>query len=152
MAELSDLIRRTKRVAIEDFVTKRVLTDITTEIGKRIFEKGLDSNNARIGTYTKSYVKYGRKKENLGSSRKVILVLSGAMESDWKFLVLPDGNYGSGFTVSTTSGKGKSLTNYEKSFIVEHTYSKKIFSLGKKEDKQIQVNMEKELTRYLSKL
>ena len=152
MANLDELIRKTKRLSIHSRVTQRVLQSVHVDTDERIFTKGKDSNNARIGTYTKSYVKYGRKKEGWGSSRKVILQLTGAMQSDWKFLVLPDGTYGSGFTASTTSKKGKTLTNYEKSFIVEHTYGKRIFALTNNEDKSIDIRLEKESTRFLSKL
>lgn len=152
MAELNELIRKMKRLNVHSKVTQRVIESVHVDTDKRIFTKGLDSKNSRIGLYTKSYVKYGRKKEGWGTSRKVILQLTGAMQTDWKFLVLPGGNYGSGFTASATSKKGKSLTNFEKSFMVEQTYGKQIFTLTDKENKSIGIRMEKELTRFLAKL
>lgn len=152
VADLNELIRKIKRVNVHDKVTQRVLESVHVDTDKRIFTQGRDSNNSRIGTYTKSYVKYGRKKEGWGTSRKVILQLTGSMQSDYKFLPLPGGNYGSGFTTSTTSKKGKTLTNYEKSFIVEHTYGKRIFALTNKEEKSIEIRIDKELTKFLSKL
>jgi hypothetical protein len=152
VASLESLIKNTKAAALNDKVLQRVLQSVHTDTDERIFKKGLASDGSRIGRYTKSYVKYGRKAEGWGSSRKVILQLTGAMQTDWKFLVLPNGQYGSGFTSSVTSESGKTLTNYEKSFIVENTYNKKIFALTDAEDKSISVKMDKELTRFLSKL
>jgi len=152
VASLESLIKNTKATALRDKVLQRVLESIHVDVDERIFEKGLASDGGRIGRYTKSYVKYGRKAEGWGSSRKVILQLTGAMQTDWKFLVLPNGNYGSGFTSSVTSESGKTLTNYEKSFIVENTYKKKIFALTDKEDKEISIRLEKETAKFLSKL
>ncbi len=142
MASLENLIKRTRRLSLHDKVTRRVLADITVQIEVRIFEKGLDSNNNLIGVYSIGYQKT-RQREGYPISKKVILQARGDMRSDWTFLVLPGGNYGSGFN---RSGE------YGKSLLVEHIYDKKIFSLSQNEDKEIEINLDKELTKFLSKL
>ena len=142
VASLENLIKRTRRLSLHDKVTQRVLADITVQIEIRIFEKGLDSSNNLIGIYSKGYQKT-RKREGYPVSKKVILQAQGDMRADWVFLVLPSGNYGSGF-----NRRGE----YGKSLLVEHIYDKKIFSLSKNEDKEIEINLEKELDRFYSKL
>ena len=143
MADLNELVRKLKRNSIHSKVTQRVLFSVHTDTDKRIFKQGNAADGSKIGTYTKSYVKYGRKKEGWGLSRKVILQLTGQMHNDYVFLVLSNGNYGSGFNNDI---------NFDKSEFVEATYKKPVFALTKTEDKSIEVRMEKELTIFFNKL
>ncbi len=143
MADLNELIRKIKRINVHSKVTQRVLQSVHTDTEKRIFKQGKAADGSKIGTYTKSYVKYGRKKEGWGPSRKVILQLKGQMINDYVFLVLPNGDYGSGFNNDV---------NFDKSEFVEATYKKPIFALTTGEDKSIEVRMEKGLDKFFSKL
>lgn len=140
MAELDGLINRLKTVSFRSKVTEKVLNTIHVMTDERIFTRGKAADNSNIGTYAKSYVKYGRKKEGWGPSRKTILQLTSQMVNDYKFLVLPNGNYGSGFTNSK---------NFDKSEWVENTYDKVIFDLTNAEDKKMGLLLEKELDKLL---
>jgi hypothetical protein len=143
VADLNELIRKIKRVNIHDKVTQRVLESVHVDTDKRIFKQGKAADNSKIGTYTKPYVKYGRRHEGWGPSRKVILQLTSQMVNDYKFLVLSNGNYGSGFS---------NTKNFDKSEWVESTYKKEIFALTDQEEKSIDVRIDKELTKFLAKL
>lgn len=134
-----------KRLNVHSKVTQRVLQSVHTDTDRRIFRDGIDANSKLIGIYSKSYQKTRRRKA-YPISRKVILQATGQMVNDYKFLVLPDGNYGSGFS---------NTKNFDKSEWVEDTYEYKrdgIFGLTVNEEKSIDVRMEKELTRFLAKL
>lgn len=135
-------------------VTQRVLQSVHTDTDRRIFKEGRSANGKALGTYSKGYqrtrrkgiiyVRKGVKRSNTYPSiTKIILQATSQMNNDYTFLVLPDGNYGSGFN-NDVNGK--------KSEWVEATYKKPIFKLTKQEEKSISVRMDKELTRFLSKL
>ena len=154
MADLSELIRKTKRLAIHDKVTQRVLASIHEMTDKRIFKEGRSASGKALGTYSKGYqrtrkkgvlyVRKGVKRNNTYPSiTKIILQATSQMNNDYVFLVLPDGNYGSGFN---------NEKNFDKSEWVESTYKKPIFKLTRAEEKQIDIRMEKELDRYFSRL
>lgn len=145
MAELNELIRRLKVANVHSKVTQRVLQSVHTDTDRRIFRDGIDANSKLIGVYSKSYQKT-RRREGYPISRKVILQATSLMVNDYKFLVLQDGNYGSGFS---------NTKNFDKSEWVEGTYDYKkdgIFGLTQSEDKSIDIRMEKELTKFLNKL
>ncbi|GAG80841.1 unnamed protein product [marine sediment metagenome] len=127
---------------MRDKVLRRVLETVHVMTDQRIFRDGIDANGKLIGTYSTSYQKT-RRRENYPMSRKVILQATSQMVNDYKFLVLPDGNYGSGFSNDA---------NYDKSIWVEKTYKKPIFELTDSEDKKMEVLLEKELSKYLGKL
>ncbi len=154
MADLNELIRKLKRVNVHSKVTQRVLFSVHTDTDKRIFKKGMDANGQSLGRYSKSYMRTRRKgvlyvskgkkvSNTYPGGTKVILQATTAMNNDYTFLVLPNGNYGSGFNNDF---------NFDKSEFVEATYKKPIFDLTREEDKSIEVRMEKELTRFLNKL
>ena len=154
MADLSELIRKTKRLAIHDKVTQRVLASIHEMTDTRIFKEGRSASGKALGTYSKGYqrtrkkgilyVRKGVKRNNTYPSiTKIILQATSQMNNDYVFLVLPNGNYGSGFNNDK---------NFDKSEWVENTYGKKIFALTRSEDKSIDIRMEKELTRFYNKL
>ena len=152
--DLSELIKKTKALNLRDKVIRRVLQTVHTMTDKRIFKKGIDANGKVLGTYSKGYqrtrrkgilyVKKGVKKKNTYPGiTKIILQATSQMVNDYKFLVLPDGNYGSGFS---------NTKNFDKSFWVEDTYDKLIFELTDSEDKKMEVLLEKEMSKFLRKL
>ena len=142
MADLNELIRKLKRASFHKKVTERVLQTVHVMTDQRIFRDGIDANGKLIGVYTKEYQKT-RRRENYPISKKVILQATSQMVNDYKFLVLPDGNYGSGFS---------NTKNFDKSEWVEDTYDTVIFDLTNSEVKKKDAIMEKELTRFFSKL
>ena len=144
MANLDELIKRTKKTRLRDLVTKRVLQTIHVMVEKRIFDSGIDVKGSLIGVYSEPYQKTRRKK-GYPISRKVILQAESQMVNDFKLLVL-GGEYGSGFTNNF---------NYDKSKWVEDTYNYQrdgIFGVSKSEDAQITKLMDKELQKVFNKL
>ncbi len=140
--DLNNLIKKTKALNLRDKVIRRVLQTVHVMTDQRIFRDGIDANGKLIGTYSEGYQKTRRRK-NYPISRKVILQATSQMVNDYKFLVLPDGNFGSGFS---------NTKNFDKSFWVEDTYDKPIFELTDSEDKKLEILLEKEMDKFLSKL
>jgi hypothetical protein len=140
--DLNNLIKKTKVLNLRDKVIRRVLQTVHVMTDQRIFRDGIDANGKLIGTYSASYQKTRRRK-NYPISKKVILQATSQMVNDYKFLVLADGNYGSGFS---------NTKNFDKSFWVEDTYDKSIFELTDSEDKKMEVLLEREMSKFLSKL
>jgi hypothetical protein len=154
VAELNELIRKIKVLNVHSKVTQRVLQSVHTDTDRRIFKEGRSANGKALGTYSKGYqrtrrkgiiyVSKGKKERNTYPGiTKINLQARGDMNRDYVFLVLADGNYGSGFNNDF---------NAEKSEWVESTYKKPIFRLTRSEEKSIGVRMDKELTRFLSRL
>ena len=141
MANLENLVKKIGKVAINDKVTKRVLQTVHTMTDQRIFRDGIDANSKLIGVYSKKYQRT-RKKENYPISKKVILQATSQMVNDYKLLVLGK-NYASGFS---------NTKNYNKSKWVEDTYNTEIFELTQSEEKKMNAILERELSKYLSKL
>ena len=140
--DLNNFIKKTTALNLRDKVIRRVLQTIHVMTDQRIFRDGIDANGKLIGTYSQGYQKERRRK-NYPISRKVILQATSQMVNDYKFLVLADGNFGSGFS---------NTKNYDKSFWVEDTYDTPIFELTGSEDKKLEVLLEKEMTKFLGKL
>ena len=140
--DLRNLIKKTSALSLRDKVIKRVLQTVHVMTDQRIFRDGIDANENLIGTYSASYQKTRRRK-NYPISRKVILQATSQMVNDYKLLVLPGGNYGSGFS---------NTKNFDKSLWVEDTYNKSIFELTKSEEKKMEALLESELQKYLSTL
>lgn len=152
--DLSELIKKTTALNLRDKVLRRVLQTVHVMTDKRIFKTGMDALGKLLGIYSKGYqrtrrkgilyVKKGVKKRNTYPGiTKINLQATSQMANDYKFLVLPDGNYGSGFS---------NTKNYDKSFWVEDTYDVPIFELTDAEDKKMEVLLEKETSKFLSKL
>jgi len=139
VADLDALIKRSSARQINDKVTRRVLQAVHVMTDQRIFRDGIDANGRLIGVYSQEYQKERRRK-NYPTSRKVILQATSQMNNDYKFLVLPGGNYGSGFSNNF---------NYDKSIFVEKTYNKAIFKLTNSEEKKLVKLMDKELEKFL---
>ena len=140
--DLNNFIKKTKRLNLRDKVIRRVLQTDHVMTDQRIFRDGIDANGKLIGIYSKGYQKTRRRK-HYPISKKVILQATSQMVNDYKFLVLPDGNYGSGFS---------NTANFKKSFWVEDTYDELIFEVTDSEDKKMEVLLEKEMSKFLSKL
>ena len=140
--DLNNFIKKTKALNLRDKVIRRVLQTVHVMTDQRIFRDGIDANGKLIGTYSEGYQKERRRK-NYPISRKVILQATSQMVNDYKFLVLPAGNFGSGFS---------NTKNFDKSFWVEDTYDKLIFDLTDSEDKKMEVLLEKEMSKLLAKL
>ena len=140
--DLNEFIRKTKALNLRDKVIRRVLQTVHVMTDQRIFRDGIGANGKLIGTYSEGYQKERRRK-NYPISRKVILQATSQMVNDYKFLVLPGGNYGSGFSNNA---------NYNKSFWVEDTYDKSIFELTDSEDNKMEALLEKEMSKFLAKL
>ena len=119
-------------------IERRVFLTLHQQITKRIFDDGKDSNNQKIGSYSKGYIER-RKKKGLGGSKKVNLQFTGQMKNDF-LLIEQNGKFGSGFTNSR---------NADKSEWVESTYNKDIFSPTTQEEKLAQELFEDEINRII---
>ena len=140
MDALSKLIKNSSAAVIRKRVTERVLQTVHVETEKRIFDQGKAAKNQRIGTYSKAYQKT-RRRRGYQETRKVVLQAENDMRNDYKFLVLGDNSYGSGFTFDV---------NYNKSKWVEKTYKKPIFVLTDSEEKLISKLIDKEIEKLLN--
>lgn len=90
----------------------------------RIHVRGEDANGGQIGTYSPSYLKYTRPKNNRSNDPKVILSLTRQMESDFS-AVAESNKYGLGF---------KNTLNFDKATWLEtNTYKKPIYALQEPE-------------------
>jgi hypothetical protein len=152
-----DLINLAKKMRVEqlrDKVFQRTFETVHVLTDERIFKKGRDANGKPLGIYSKGYqatrkrgVVYVRKgvklKNTYPSIKKIILQATGQMNADYRFLVLPNNQFGSGFA---------NEKNFDKSKWVEITYQKRIFSLSNQEDKKMEQTLEQEMQQYLNKL
>ena len=152
--DLNNFIKKTKALNLRDKVIRRSLQTVHVMTDQRIFRQGRDAFNKSLGRYSEGYMKTRKagilyvkkgvkKKITYPSGTKVILQATSQMVNDYKLLVLPGGNYGSGFS---------NTKNFDKSFWVEDTYDKPIFQLTDKEDKQLEIILEKEMSKFLAKL
>lgn len=116
-------IKQLNELITTDKVERKVFSSVHASISNRIFGGGKDERGSNIGTYSSAYIKT-RIKKNWGSSRKVILQLTGQMKND--FSLIRDGSdLASGF---------KNDKNGQKSRWVEETYNKEIFTASKQEE------------------
>ena len=142
--DLESVVKQWKRLSMIDKANQRALSTVHVIIDKRIFKQGKASDLKLISSkgYSDGYLKH-RKRKGYPASRKVILQATNQMNNDFKFLVLPGNEYGSGFSNNA---------NFNKSHWVEDTYKKDIFEIAKAEDKKLSVLLEKELQKVLNKL
>ena len=149
--DLNKLVKKIRARTVKKRITEKVGAAFHTFIAERIFAKGQDATGAQIGTYSKGYqaqrrrgVIYPKKgqKRNVSYpiSTKVILQATQQMKNDFDFIVLPNGNIGSGF---------KNDYNFKKSEWVENTYNKEIFDLSEKEKRLFAELIDKEIQKYL---
>jgi len=114
--ELKRHIKQLETILNTQKVEREVLTTMLAITEDRIFTRGLDSKNQTIGKYSEEYTKL-RAKKGLGGSDKVVLQFSQQMRNDFSVII------------GTETGLGfKNDTNFDKSFFVEDTYDKDIFS------------------------
>ncbi len=101
----------------KDQMTRLQATSLLAVLRDRIHVQGKDSSGAAIGTYTPAYIRT-RVKAKRGSSSKVILSLTRAMEDSYEIYPIENG-YGIGFNT---------MENMQKARWCEDTYKKPIFA------------------------
>jgi len=106
-----------------EYLLRPVAFGVIDLIQKRIHIDGKASDGNAIGTYSSAYVRGLRKKNNRGSSTKVIISLTRQLENNYAVIATPKG-YGIGFL---------NAFDYNKSQWVEATYGKPIFALTTEE-------------------
>ena len=83
MNELVPIIRATEQlIKGQDKILMEVATSMIGVTSDRIFNKGLDSDNNPIGSYSEGYTKR-RIKKGLGGSKKVVVTFSGQLVNDF---------------------------------------------------------------------
>lgn len=118
---------------------RRAALTFQQQVTVRIFDQGKDKNNQSIGKYSEGYVKQRRKK-GLGSNPKVVLQFTGQMRNGFT-IVEHQGKIGLGFLNNT---------NLEKSYWVEDTYKKEVFSATTQEKNLYSGLLEKEINRLIN--
>lgn len=113
-----------------DKLTRELATTQQAEMAVRVHQRGEDSDNAPIGTYSENYMKvrtgkwkYKGVRYNRTASTDVVLSLTRQMENDLSVIALPDG-YGVGY---------KNPDNYRKSQEVQDRYKKPIWEQSEAE-------------------
>ncbi len=101
----------------KDKMTRLQAVSLMAVLRDRIHVQGRDSSGAQIGTYTPAYIRT-RIKAKRGSSSKVILSLTRAMEDSYEVYPITNG-YGIGFNT---------MENMQKARWCEDTYKKPIFA------------------------
>lgn len=100
-----------------DKMTRLQAVSLMAVMRERIHVQGKDSSGAPIGTYTPAYMRT-RVKAKRGTSTKVILSLTRAMEDSYEVYPIANG-YGIGFNT---------MENMQKARWCEDTYKKPIFA------------------------
>lgn len=101
----------------KDKMTRLQAVSLMAVMRERIHVQGKDSSGAPIGTYTPAYMRT-RVKAKRGTSTKVILSLTRAMEDSYEVYPIANG-YGIGFNT---------MENMKKARWCEDTYKKPIFA------------------------
>ena len=101
----------------KDKMTRLQAVSLMAVMRERIHVQGKDSSGAPIGTYTPAYMRT-RVKAKRGTSTKVILSLTRAMEDSYEVYPIANG-YGIGFNT---------MENMQKAHWCEDTYKKPIFA------------------------
>lgn len=101
----------------KDKMTRLQAVSLMAVMRERIHVQGKDSSGAPIGTYTPAYMRT-RVKAKRGTSTKVILSLTRAMEDSYEVYPIAKG-YGIGFNT---------MENMQKARWCEDTYKKPIFA------------------------
>ncbi len=101
----------------KDKMTRLQAVSLMAVMRERIHVQGKDSSGAPIGTYTPAYMRT-RVKAKRGTSTKVILSLTRAMEDSYEVYPIANG-YGIGFNT---------MENMQKARWCEDTYKKPIFA------------------------
>ena len=147
---------------LNEFDTDKMLyeiaVDVRGEIGKRVHERGENSDGSQIGTYSKGYMKVrtdgfqspkiargkrkGQKRPvfNRENSKKVILSLTSQMERDLAGTppIKTERGYGIGFS---------NPDNYDKARWNEDRYGKPIWEVSEKEMQMAKNIVEKHIQK-----
>lgn len=124
-----------------DKMTRLQAVSLMAVLRDRIHVQGKDSKGAPIGTYTPAYVKYARAKAKRGTSNKVILSLTRAMENSYEIRPIANG-YGIGFTTAE---------NAQKARWCESTYKKAIFAPTAEERALVKQIADDFITKHFAK-
>lgn len=144
--EITGLVRRINEAIRDDKNIRMALSTTLAEHKTRIFEKGLDAKDSKIGTYSttpasiskknqakntgKTYFKFGYSEYKSAIGRNpgfVILRNTDQMMSDYA-IQGSSGDYGFGF---------QNQANADKSGYVEEHFDKQVFALSEKEQKTL---------------
>jgi hypothetical protein len=91
-----------------DKVLRAVSFTVSREMGVRIHEDGQKSDSSPIGNYTTNYLKRRQQSPyNRTSSNKIILSLTGQMESDFTAMPISNNRYGIGFKNNYNADKAE---------------------------------------------
>jgi hypothetical protein len=136
--QLNNLQRKLAKAQCLAKAEQRTYVVLHQKLVERIFQRGLDAGNARIGLYSDGYLKR-RQKMNYPASRKVILQATTQMLDDFK--VIPDATgWGHGFSNDENANKSR---------YVEETYNKSIFELTGEEEKFLFDKLNKEINKCI---
>lgn len=92
----ADIAAGLQKLADKEYIPRLVAFDIIDVMTMRIHERGLASDGAPIGTYSKDYLSLRQRKYERNSDPKVIVSLTRQLENDWSVIATDDG-YGIGF-------------------------------------------------------
>lgn len=135
---LKKLVKKMNVLAKTDALERSVATSMLAVTADRIFTQGKAADGS-TETYSKGYMKQ-RRKDGYPNSTKVIFQATRQMAND--FSVISTGkNLGLGF---------KNSANADKSFWVEDTYDKAVFSHTKDEIETLNKLFTKELKKFLN--
>lgn len=124
-----------------DKMTRLQAVSLIAVLRERIHVQGKDSQGAPIGTYTPAYIRYARSKAKRGTSNKVILSLTRAMENSYEIRPIANG-YGIGFTTAE---------NLKKARWCEDTYNKPIFAPTAEERALVKQIADDFITKHFAK-
>lgn len=139
--EIDDLIRRINRAVRSDKAMRTATSSVMAVHRPRIFEKGQDSDNGKIGTYSTSPISISKKnqarntgktyfpggyaeyKQAIGKGGAVNLRNTDQMQMDYQ-IINQGGQYAFGFQNSE---------NWDKSQWLQDKYDKDIFDISDEE-------------------
>lgn len=114
---------RLKKLENKEYLLRPVAFDVIDLMTDRIHNKGMDSSDSPIGTYSSDYLRERQIKYKRDGDPKVVVSLTRQLENDWSVIATQKG-YGIGFL---------NQFNLQKARWVEEGKGKKIFNLSKPE-------------------
>lgn len=130
---LSAIKKQLLSLTEKDAIARIVATTMAGKVRERIHEKGLNSDASNIGDYSDEYMMV-RRKNNRGSSKKVIISLTRELENDFAATqanpIKTAGGWGIGFLRNTERESG--ATHGEIAEYMEEKYGD-IWKLTKEE-------------------
>lgn len=140
--DIDKLIKAIEKLESGEIYNTVALT-MHQQIKKRIFTKGENAKNKKIGRYAASTLRTRSSRKNKGKvpqSRFIILEFTGQMRRDFAPIKDKGVIVGSGF---------KQKINDKKVIWVEKRLRQKIFELSKKEKKQFENLLQKQVNKIL---